>query len=140
MYGCGNSLTYFVIKPKLLYMKNLLWCANHQPLTEQLESLNEMGNLLFLKDIAPELMEQLSNTPSDRDECKDLADEISDVALEKDAKIVQLGGSPLFLVMASPIIGSGRMIFADSERVSEDIPQPDGSVKKISTFKHKGWI
>jgi hypothetical protein len=31
------------------------------------------------------------------------------------------------------------MIFADSDRISEDIPQPDGSVKKISTFRHKGW-
>lgn len=120
-------------------MKNLLWCANHQPLTEQLESLNSMGNLLFLKDIAPNLMIRLTNTPSNRDACKELADEISDVALENDAKIVQLGGSPLFLVMASPIIGSGRMIFADSDRISEDIPQPDGSVKKISTFRHKGW-
>ena len=120
-------------------MRNLLWCANHQPLPEQLESLNKMGNLLFLKDIAPNLMIRLTNTPSNRDACKELADEISDVALENDAKIVQLGGSPLFLVMASPIIGSGRMIFADSDRVSEDIPQPDGSVKKISTFRHKGW-
>ena len=120
-------------------MRNLLWCANHQPLTEQLESLNEMGNLIFLKDIAPFTMEMISNTPSNRDECKDLADTISMLAENHNAKIVQLGGSPLFLVMASPIIGSGRMIFADSDRVSEDIPQPDGSVKKISTFRHKGW-
>jgi hypothetical protein len=126
-------------KSKSLIMRNLLWCANHQPLPEQLESLNQMGNLLFLKDIAPNLMIRLTNTPSNRDACKELADEISDVALENDAKIVQLGGSPLFLVMASPIIGSGRMIFADSDRISEDIPQPDGSVKKISTFRHKGW-
>jgi hypothetical protein len=126
-------------KSKSINMRNLLWCANHQPLPEQLESLLLMGNLLFLKDIAPNLMIRLTNTPSNRDACKELADEISDVALENDAKIVQLGGSPLFLVMASPIIGSGRMIFADSDRISEDIPQQDGSVKKISTFRHKGW-
>jgi hypothetical protein len=98
-----------------------------------------MGNLIFLKDIAPITMANLTNTPSDRNECKDLADNISILAENHNAKIVQLGGSPLFLVMASPIIGSGRMIFADSDRISEDIPQPDGSVKKISTFRHKGW-
>lgn len=121
-------------------MRNLLWCANHTPTSEQLESLNEMGNLLFLKDIVPELMTRLSNTPSVRSECKILADEISEVAERFHAKIIQLGGSPLFLVMAAGVIGSGRMIFADSDRVSEDIPQPDGSVKKVSIFKHKGWI
>lgn len=121
-------------------MRNLLWCANHTPTSEQLESLNEMGNLLFLKDIAPQLAERLSNTPSKRNECAILADNISELAEKHNAIIVQLGGSPLFLVIAAGVIGSGRMIFADSERVSEDIPQPDGSVKKISIFKHKGWI
>ena len=121
-------------------MRNLLWCANHTPTEEQLLSLKEMGNLFFLKDINPELSQRLANTPSNRSECKVLADEISALAEKLEARIIQLGGSPLFLVMASPIIGSGRMIFADSERVSEDIPQPDGSVKKISIFKHKGWV
>jgi hypothetical protein len=126
-------------KSKSINMRNLLWCANHQPLQEQLDSLNEMGNIIFLKDIAPDVMNQLANTPPSRSECRILAGTISVIAEELDAKIVQLGGSPLFLVMASPIIGSGRMIFADSDRISEDIPQPDGSVKKISTFRHKGW-
>ena len=72
-------------------MRNLLWCANHTPTSEQLESLNEMGNLLFLKDIVPELMTRLSNTPSVRSECKILADEISEVAERFHAKIIQLG-------------------------------------------------
>lgn len=121
-------------------MKFLLWCSPHTPTEEQLTSINEMGSIIFLKDIAPELMTRLSNTPSIRSECKILADEISDIADTLHAKIVQLGGSPLFLIMAAGVIGSGRMIFADSERVSEDIPQPDGTVKKISIFKHKGWI
>ena len=121
-------------------MRNLLWCSPHTPTSEQLESLNEMGIIIFLKDIKPGLISRLMNTPSDRNNCRILADAISDVAEQYDAKIIQLGGSPLFLVMASPIIGSGRMVFADSERISEDIPQPDGSVKKISTFRHKGWI
>lgn len=121
-------------------MRNLLWCSPHTPTSEQLTSLNEMGSLIFLKDIAPELMARLSNTPSKRNECAILADNISELAEKHNAIIIQLGGSPLFLVMAAGVIGTGRMIFADSERVSEDIPQPDGSVKKVSIFKHKGWI
>ena len=121
-------------------MKNLLWCSPHTPTEEQLESLNSIGNLIYLKDIAPITMANLTNTPSDRNECRIIADVISDLALNRNAKIVQLGGSPMFLFVAASIIGTGRVIFADSERVSEDIPQPDGSIKKISIFKHKGWI
>ncbi len=121
-------------------MATLLWCSPHTPTEEQLESLNRMGNLLFLKDVNPDLMNQLNNTPSLRSECMFLAIDILTLATELDAKIVQLGGSPMFLFVAASVIGGGRVIFADSERVSEDIPQPDGSVKKISIFKHKGWI
>lgn len=121
-------------------MRNFLWCSPHTPTEEQLQSLQSNGNLLFLKDISPMTMADLTNTPSSRSECRVLAETISEIAENNNAKIIQLGGSPMFLVVASSVIGSGRMIFADSERVSEDIPQPDGSVKKISIFKHKGWI
>lgn len=31
-------------------------------------------------------------------------------------------------------------VYSFTERVSEDIPQEDGSVKKIISFKHKGWV
>jgi len=121
-------------------MNTFLWCSAHTPTSEQHECLNNQHPLLLLKDVNPELAIKLLNTPSDRRECQQLADEISATAEQLDAMIVQLGGSPLFLVMAAGIIGTGRMLFADSERVSEDIPQPDGSIKKISIFKHKGWI
>lgn len=121
-------------------MNNFLWCSPHTPTEEQYSSLNNQHPLLLLKDINPELAERLLNTPRDRRDCQQLADVISATAEMHDAIIVQLGGSPLFLVMAAGIIGTGRMLFAESERVSEDIPQPDGSVKKISTFRHKGWI
>jgi len=121
-------------------MNNFLWCSPHTPTEEQYKSLNDQHPLLLLKDIDPELAEKIANTPRDRRDCQRLADEISATAEQYDAIIVQLGGSPLFLVMAAGIIGTGRMLFAESERVSEDIPQPDGSVKKISIFKHKGWI
>ena len=121
-------------------MRNFLWCSPHTPTSEQLESLQSKGNLLFLKDISPMTMTDLTNTPSSRNECRVLAETISEIAENNNAKIIQLGGSPMFLVVASSVIGTGRMIFADSERISEDIPQPDGSVKKVSIFKHKGWI
>lgn len=30
--------------------------------------------------------------------------------------------------------------YAFTRRVSEDIPQGDGSVKKVSTFQFEGWV
>lgn len=36
-------------------------------------------------------------------------------------------------------LGARRCWYAQTDRISEDIPQPDGTVKKISKFKHKGF-
>jgi hypothetical protein len=126
-------------------MKNLLWCSAHTPTSEQLDSLNEMGQVLFLKDVNPSMQERINNCSSNREELLGLVKELSGLRIElNDCTIVQLGGSPLFLYIAGATINGCRsknvILFADSERVSEDIPQPDGSVKKISIFKHKGWI
>lgn len=125
-------------------MKNFLWCSPHTPTAEQLHSLQNEGEVIFLKEIAPALMERLGDTPRDRQGMFDLALEVLEVSDQLDAKIVQLGGSPAFLFVAGAAINSalskGRIIFADSERVSEDQPQPDGSVKKVSVFRHRGWI
>lgn len=125
-------------------MKNFLWCSPHQPTAEQLSSLQNEGEVVFLKDVAPALMERLGDTPRDRQGMFDLALEVQEVAIQRDAKIVQLGGSPAFLFVAGAAINSalskGRIIFADSERVSEDQLQPDGSVRKVSIFRHRGWI
>jgi hypothetical protein len=126
-------------------MRNLLWCSAHTPTSEQLDSLNSMGQVLFLKDVNPSMQERINNCSSDREELLRLVKELSGLRLElNNCTIVQLGGSPLFLYIAGATINGCRsknvILFADSERVSEDIPQPDGSVKKISIFKHKGWI
>jgi hypothetical protein len=125
-------------------MKNLLWCSAHTPTSEQLESLQLMGQVLFLKDVNPSMQERINNCSSNREELLGLVKELSGLRLELDCTIVQLGGSPLFLYIAGATINGCRsknvILFADSERVSEDIPQADGSVKKISIFKHKGWI
>lgn len=120
-------------------MKNLkfLWCSAHQPTQEQVNSLD--GELIFLKEVAPELMAQLTNTPTGRGEMAVLAIAVDNTASKFGATIVQLGGSPAFLFVAGAKIKTD-IIFADSERVSEDKLQPDGSVVKTSIFRHKGWI
>jgi hypothetical protein len=125
-------------------MKKLLWCSAHTPTSEQLTSLQEMGKLIFLKDVNPPLQEEVNNCPADRGQLLSIARSLNHLAIELDCTIVQLGGSPLFLYIAGAEINGSmskaRIIFAHSERVSIDSPQPDGTVVKTSVFKHIGWI
>ena len=125
-------------------MKKLLWCSAHTPTQEQLISLQEMGELIFLKDINLSMQEKISNCSSDRTELAKLAKDLLELKVSLDCTIVQLGGSPLFLYIAGATINSclstTAIIFAHSERVSIDSPQPDGTVVKTSVFKHIGWI
>ena len=120
-------------------MKQLVWASVHQPTKVQLEELEEMGNLTFLDN---EMLDRLTNTPSDRVGLINLATKLDN--LVGDATLVQPSGSLAFIHILGFIRGgvyvNKKTIFAHSERVSKDIPQADGSVKKISTFKHLGWI
>jgi len=51
-------------------------------------------------------------------------------------------GGALFLMQ--PLIDElkciGTPLFAFTKRVTEEIPQPDGSIKKITVFKHEGFV
>jgi hypothetical protein len=125
-------------------MKTFLWCSAHTPTSEQLISLQEMGKLIFLKDVDSSMQEKISSCSADRTELLSLAKDLSELRSTLDCTIVQLGGSPLFLFIAGATINSclstSVLIFAHSERVSIDSPQPDGTVVKTSVFKHIGWI
>ena len=55
---------------------------------------------------------------------------------------VLLGGAPFFMSAcerAATHYGF-KYCYAFSKRVSEEVKQPDGTVKKVSVFKHEGWI
>ena len=138
------------IKANKMSNKKNIWCSIHQPTPEQLK---ELGNVVLLQDLNPELQGKLNNTPSTKKELFSLAVELLVFCGDYD-NIVQPGGSPAFQyhlgIAASEQVPAcdGGFIFkydvlvrySHSARVSEDIPQADGSVKKVSIFKHLGWI
>lgn len=125
-------------------MKTLLWCSAHTPTKEQLNSLSEMGELVFLKDVDASVQDRINNCSSNREDLLKLADDINQIRIQMDCTIVQLGGSPLFLYIAGAMMNGcmskSVLLFAHSERVSVDVPQEDGTVVKTSVFKHIGWI
>ena len=55
---------------------------------------------------------------------------------------VMLGGAPYLMGALEKAIRECGFtpVYAFSKRESEEIPQPDGSVKKIAVFKHVGFV
>lgn len=55
---------------------------------------------------------------------------------------VMIGGAPFFMEeLADTLRKSGlKPCYAFSRRESADLPQPDGSVKKVAVFRHVGLI
>jgi hypothetical protein len=122
---------------KINCMKKAIWASAHKPTDEQLSSLQEEGfHVSLLKDVNPELFGALTNLKADSNRSQ-LAFRL--LRLECDA-IVQPAGDPAFHLQLGEKEKRVRIIFSFTNRVSEDITQPDGSVKKVSIFKHEGWI
>lgn len=55
---------------------------------------------------------------------------------------VLLGGAPFFMSACERVATEYgfKYCYAFSKRVSEEVKQPDGTVRKVSVFKHEGWI
>lgn len=63
-------------------------------------------------------------------------------AAEGEEVCAMIGGAPfLMAALESELKSSGiKPCYAFSERVSEEQPQADGSVRKVNVFKHVGFV
>jgi len=108
----------------------------HKLTPEQVAELG--GEPKHIRDLDPGLAAQIANCPMDRGTLVDMAQNLVFRACDDDARILAGSGSPAFTALLGAIAakeGVG-LVFAHSERVSVDEPQPDGSVKKTVIFKH----
>lgn len=116
-----------------------LWCASHNPLPEQ-------GEFILLSELDPELAKDLANTPKDAALLRRLAERLLNLAADNWLDIYQPGGSPAFQFILGQVAAQTRhnpelgIFYAHSVRDSRDEVQPDGSVRKVSTFRHGGWV
>jgi hypothetical protein len=55
---------------------------------------------------------------------------------------VMIGGAPFFMGALEKAVRECGFtpVYAFSKRESEDIPQPDGSVRKVQVFRHCGFV
>lgn len=120
-----------------------LWASPHQPTSEQVSALQAEGTVIYLSEIDTDLFKRLVNQEFQTD-LTELVEEVLKVCSNEQIDfLTQPGGSPAFQFTLGRVIAEGKtpaVRYAFSKRVSEDIPQPDGSVKKVSTFVHEGWV
>jgi len=118
--------------------KILIWGSPHQPTAEQLAELQSFGKVVYLKEVHPELFNELTNIQFDTD-LEALANKCCD-ELDRSSVFVQFAGNPAFHVtLGRVVISRGDLWFAHSNRESVDQPQADGSVRKVAVFRHVGW-
>ena len=131
--------------------QKILWAAAHELLPEQKEELKNLGDIIILKEDNPELWNRLTQLhPKD---ATTVRDELIDYINKKNIDVVaQMAGPPSF----QHLIGGEQMadlyesrifwspeikfVWSYSRRESKDIPQSDGTMKKVSIFKHQGFF
>jgi len=131
-----------------------LWSSIHTPAPIQREYLERTGKLLFLSELNEALQERLNSTPIEGVKLLKLAEDLLEFASslrenkdDPQTYIVQPGGSPAFQAMLGEVNTSPRynqdhvcwLMYSHSVLKSEDVPQADGTVKKVSELYHMGW-
>ncbi len=122
-------------------MEKILNCLQHTLTSDQLASLAGL-EIVSLKEFNPVLFEKVANTPGTVEELEPLATEFTKEITMFENVVLPIG-SPAFQMLVGKAVAqvvTTKFWFAHSERSSEDLPMPDGTVKKIQIFKHIGWL
>jgi hypothetical protein len=70
------------------------------------------------------------------------AEALAEVASAEGATSAMIGGAPYLM---GPLVAALKAkgispYFAFSNRISEEVLQPDGTVRKVQIFRHAGWV
>ena len=101
------------------------------------------GEPTHIKAIDAALAAKIANCPADSAELEAMAASLCRLAIGIDgpgfgSQVLAGSGSPAFTaILGREAARTGvLLVFAHSERVSTDAVQPDGSVRKVSEFRH----
>jgi hypothetical protein len=75
-------------------------------------------------------------------EMRDRAARLAAIARESGATAAMVGGAPFFMApLERALLEAGvEPVYAFSLRVTEEVTQPDGSVRKTNVFRHVGFV
>ena len=126
-------------------MSKILWCPQHSISAEQLKELNG-SEISTLKDVDSDLFDMLKDCEGEIDINKEIAYALIDVMVDYDKTVLPIG-SPLFMAILMKELAKYDhkvdkpvLIFAHSNRISEDHVNEDGSVTKTSKFVHVKFV
>jgi hypothetical protein len=73
---------------------------------------------------------------------KDRAAALAAIAAEFGADAAMIGGAPYLMAPLEEALKAAgiRPLYAFSLRESVEVTQPDGSVRKVATFRHQGFV
>lgn len=76
------------------------------------------------------------------EEMVERAVELTRIVMQHGAEYALIGGAPYFMPILERELYRQNIIpvYAFSKRESKEIKESDGTIKKITTFKHVGWI
>ena len=127
--------------------KIAIWCTKAHPIQDiqkmDLFSNHGIDEIINISDLNIPFQADLDNSPIGKKNLKELAKKLIEYLIKLypncNIVIVQPSGSPAFQYSLGSIADNYKNIetlYAHSERVSEDVVQPDGTIKKLSVFKH----
>jgi len=117
-------------------MLRMLNVSNHVMGLDQLEEIHNLGyDLIELPEDLKVRWGQMKPENYGR-----VCNDIIAWAEENNIQSMHLAGFAPAVVLICADIDRIPLYYAYSERVSVDIPQPDGSIKKDSKFKHLGFF
>jgi hypothetical protein len=145
----------------------MIWASVHKLDDDQHYELSKRGDVIILADVMPDLQNRMIDSPDNRDEVFDLAHncftELQEEFKGERIMLVQPSGSLLFQFALGQVIAEKRIsnrmddekeignieykpdpflgvLYSYSKRISEDIPQKDGTTKKVFIFRHEKFI
>jgi len=103
----------------------------------------KVDEIVNISDLNLPFQNLIDNSPVGKENLKNLVNDFINYILNLYKNdfiyIVQPAGSPAFQFVLGSVANNYKnveILYAHSERVSEDVVQPDGTIKKISSFKH----
>ena len=117
-------------------MRKFLNVSNHRFTDDQLADIANMG--LELMELPTELKNKWGSMSPET--YKNVCEEVNGLILnDPDVEVVHLAGfQPAIVYLLS--IYPGEAVYAYSERLVKEVHLQDGTVKKESEFKHKGFF
>lgn len=108
----------------------------HTLTSTQLSELG--GEPIHIRTIDAALAAKIAACPAEAAELEAMAASLCALAAQFDNRILAGSGSPAFTaILGREAARTGVvLVFAHSERVSVDAAQPDGSIRKVSEFRH----